>query len=117
MVQNEVVNRIEEWTQLLQEADSSGLTRKQWCEQNGISQWKFYYWQKKIREEQQEDVKDTDHPASKVGTFCELDLPAVMSEVANVQSEELPGDALILECGPFRLQIPQAFLVEVLKNA
>lgn len=117
MVQNEAVNRIEEWTQLLQEADASGLTRKQWCEQNGIPQRKFYYWQKRIREEQNEGIKDADHPGSKVGTFCELDLPAVMSKGTHAQSGELPEDALVLECGPFRLQIPQAFLVEVLKNA
>ena len=83
MVQNEAVNRIEEWTQLLQEADASGLTRKQWCEQKGIPQRKFYYWQKRIREEQKEEVNGTDHPASKVGTFCELDLPAVMSKGIN----------------------------------
>lgn len=117
MVQNEAANRIKEWTKLLQEADASGLTRKQWCEQNGIPQRKFYYWQKRIRGEQNEDGKDADQPASKVGTFCELDLPAVMSKGTIAQPGEHPADALVLECGSFRLQIPQAFLVEVLKNA
>lgn len=110
-------NRIEEWEQRIQEADSSGLTRLQWCEANGISPRRFYYWQKKIREAQDADAVDPDHPSSKVGTFCELDLPSIMSGGENGMTATGVSDALILECGPFRLQIPQAFLVEVMKHA
>jgi len=117
MKQNETISRIEEWTKLLQEADESRLTRKEWCKQNGITLRKFYYWQKRIRELQDAGAEETDHPTSRVGTFCELDLSAVLADEASTQIGECPADALVLECGPFRLQIPHAFLVEVLKNA
>ena len=109
-------NSIEEWLQLLQDADNSDMTRKQWCEANGISLRRFYYWQQKFREHDQPDDIAEENGGSQVGTFCELQIPvARVGDGDNVPADH--PDALILECGPFRLQIPQAFLVEVLKHA
>lgn len=118
MVQNEAINRIEEWKRLLQEADDSELTRKQWCKEKGIPERKFYYWQKKIRGGESADAEDAGPSSSRVGTFCELEIPMSLFEgSAPSAAVDVSSDALILECGPFRLQIPQAFLMEVLKNA
>jgi len=41
--------RTQEWFSIIQACNTSGQPKKQWCEENGISIRKFFYWQKKIR--------------------------------------------------------------------
>ncbi|WP_333646053.1 IS66 family insertion sequence element accessory protein TnpA [Lacrimispora sp.] len=43
--------RLTNWTKLIQECLSSGLSKKQWCLQNQIDEKQFYYWQRRVREE------------------------------------------------------------------
>ena len=39
--------RAQEWAMLIQE--SSGLTKREFCQQRGISEKSFYYWLRKLR--------------------------------------------------------------------
>ena len=41
--------RLKQWCELIESANSSGLPRKQWLKDNGISKDAFYYWQRKVR--------------------------------------------------------------------
>ena len=41
--------RIQQWVKLLQMANESGLSRRDWCKENDISENAFYYWQRKLR--------------------------------------------------------------------
>ncbi|WP_317322230.1 IS66 family insertion sequence element accessory protein TnpA, partial [Subdoligranulum variabile] len=41
--------RLQQWTQIIQQCKSSGLTNKAFCAQNGISEKTYYYWLKKMR--------------------------------------------------------------------
>ena len=41
--------RAQTWAMLIQESKASGLTNKEFCEQRGISEKSFYYWQRKLR--------------------------------------------------------------------
>ena len=41
--------RITKWESLIREANSSGISKTEWCQLHGISKYKFYYWQRKIR--------------------------------------------------------------------
>jgi len=40
--------RMEEWSQRVTECRSSGLTVRNWCEQHGINEKTYYYWQRRI---------------------------------------------------------------------
>ena len=40
---------IDQWRQLINEANSSELSKREWCAKVGISEKQFYYWQSKIR--------------------------------------------------------------------
>ncbi len=55
--------RMEQWTQLIQDCQSSGLPIKTWCDLNGVKQQSYYYWLKKIRK-----------------AACEQQLPALQTE-------------------------------------
>ena len=42
--------RLEQWVSLLEEQAKSGLSKKDWCEQNGIRKWEFYRRQRECRD-------------------------------------------------------------------
>jgi len=35
---------------MIKECQDSGKTTAEWCAENGITRWKYYYWLKKVRE-------------------------------------------------------------------
>lgn len=41
--------RAQEWATLIQECSASGLTKREFCQQRGISEKSFYYWRRKLR--------------------------------------------------------------------
>ena len=43
--------RCEQWMQVINECLASGMSKSAWCEANGISEKKFYYWQRILRNE------------------------------------------------------------------
>ena len=49
--------RTQEWFGIIQACNASGQTKRQWCAENGVSERKFFYWQKKIREQLYNEVK------------------------------------------------------------
>ena len=44
-------NRRDQWVRLLSEQACSGLSKKAFCQQQGLKLANFYYWQKRLREE------------------------------------------------------------------
>ena len=43
--------RCEQWTQIISDCLASGQSKKTWCQENGISEKAFYYWQRILRNE------------------------------------------------------------------
>lgn len=41
--------RAQAWAMLIQECSASGLTKREFCQQRGISEKSFYYWLRKLR--------------------------------------------------------------------
>lgn len=48
--------RAQEWAMLIQECSASGLTKREFCQQRGISEKSFYYWLRKLRTQMVESV-------------------------------------------------------------
>ena len=46
--------RAQTWAMLIQECNSSGLTKREFCQQRGISEKSFYYWLRKLRSQMAE---------------------------------------------------------------
>ena len=55
--------RLQEWSQIIQAGQNSGLSKRELCRQNGISERHYYYWLKKLREK----VAETFETAGKHG--------------------------------------------------
>jgi transposase-like protein len=43
--------KTEQWRERLAEHERSGLSVKQFCQERGITQWSFYAWRKRLREQ------------------------------------------------------------------
>ena len=41
--------RMEQWRQIIQECQKSGLSNETYCQQQGISEKAYYYWLRKLR--------------------------------------------------------------------
>ena len=41
--------RLQEWSQIIQAGQNSGLSKREFCRQNGISERQYYYWLNKVR--------------------------------------------------------------------
>ena len=53
-VQNEY--RKQQWAQIIRECQSSGLSNKEYCRQQGILEKTYYYWLRKLRSEAAEGI-------------------------------------------------------------
>ena len=41
--------RMEQWKQIIQDCQKSGLSNKAYCQEQGISEKTYYYWLRKLR--------------------------------------------------------------------
>ena len=46
--------RAQTWAMLIQECNNSGLTKREFCQQRGISEKSYYYWLRKFRNQMAE---------------------------------------------------------------
>ena len=68
--------REKQWLAMLNEQKQSGLTVKDWCSENGISENCFYYRQRRLRE----------RIGSALPTFVELKPPAEPQEAPHLEN-------------------------------
>ena len=86
--------RVKEWSKIIQDCYTSGLTKKEWCVQNHINEKSFYYWQRVIRKE---TLAKYPLPQSDVQTtFVELPSPKFS---VSVQETECWGVFMAKELG------------------
>lgn len=52
--------RLENWTARIMACRSSGMTVRAWCQENGLSEKSYYYWQRRLFQtlsEQQQSIR------------------------------------------------------------
>lgn len=59
--------RIREWKKVFEDKAASGLSAKEYCQQNGIGKDQYFYWQKIVRESVLNEIKPN--------RFTELSVP------------------------------------------
>lgn len=89
--------RTQQWAEMIRQCNASGLTRKEWCRQNGISTKTFYYRQKQIRNEaycKTLEKSSSGRLSNRTVEFAEAVLPAAPSSSMEQPSDFQP-DAII----------------------
>lgn len=102
--------RMQQWAQIIHAKNESGLTARDYCEQNSLSENAYYYWLRKIRESTIEAAG---------GKFAELAAPAAASLVT---ASETAGVSIELGGVKIRVEDPccrstLAMVLEVIRNA
>ena len=69
--------RAETWAMLIQECNSSGLTKREFCQQHGISEKSYYYWLRKLRSQ---IVTSSTSPQ-----LVQLDTEALSDDILQIQ--------------------------------
>jgi transposase-like protein len=75
--------RLQQWIGIIKECRSSGKTVKSWCEENGISEKSYFYWQRRAREAacqelttyQEQQVAKAEPSESNTPVFTECRIP------------------------------------------
>ena len=68
--------RAQTWATLIRECSNSGLTKREFCQQRGISEKSFYYWLRKLRSQMAE---------ASVPQLVQLDPPVVSNDMLQIQ--------------------------------
>ena len=68
--------RAQTWAMLIQECNNSGLTKREFCQQRGISEKSFYYWLRKLRSQMAEAAGPQLVP---------LDSPVISDDMLQIQ--------------------------------
>ena len=89
--------RMSEWAQRVSECRSSGLTVRQWCEEHGINEKTYYYWQRRIWESMNES-RNSRFVQIPVETAAAGQNTAVRIRINGAEAEILAGtDAATIE--------------------
>lgn len=64
--------RLAQWTNIIQACAASGLHKRTWCQQNGIDEKQFYYWQRRIRKQVFEVQNLSESTPLATTTFVEM---------------------------------------------
>lgn len=91
--------RLENWTKIIEQCNNrpAGITAKQWLSDNGISDKRYYYWLRKIRQEaytnKEKELPATQplHEQQPTVTFAEIPLP----DQQRTMTDTFKADAVI----------------------
>lgn len=88
--------RITNWANMITARQESGLTVRQWCQENGISEKTYHYRQKKVREALYKEYSGASGFAEvnantevSAGTTAIVHVGAVTIELSNEASQDL----------------------------
>ncbi len=88
--------RLAQWAGIIKEQKQSGLTVKDWCDQNGITKDAYYYWQQKLRREVYAVIKPQDSIFAPVPNEVMIQQSSV-SETENISSITLKKGKVMVE--------------------
>ena len=108
--------RLSEWRGRIQEQQSSGLTVKDWCGQQGCGEGQFYYWLRLVRTETIDRYESESQGLSLV-RVDPARLPANQGEMPSAVASEPPR--IVIRYGNAAVELPAgmqtAVIAELLK--
>lgn len=109
--------RIDQWMQIIQDRNQSGLTIQEYCQQNGLNQNAYYYWLRIIRHQAMEEGKTINQhqefvelPSVQVPESTGSKLPADSEMTAD------PGSGLTLEFKGVHIQVQASTSMRLLSK-
>ncbi|MEG2482115.1 MAG: IS66 family insertion sequence element accessory protein TnpB [Lachnospiraceae bacterium] len=115
VTQTKVQFRREQWKKIITECQSSGIPVRTWCDQHGFKEQSYYYYLKKIREQELSNLPISIPVAKEETTFfkqLEVNTPVVNTRAAVII--HLPSASLEIQNGATQQTVEAVLLA--LKN-
>lgn len=96
---------LQTWAPIIRDCKNSGMTVKSWCEEHDINEKRFYYWQRRVREELLPVVAEN---TTATPTFVQV------PEVKPTDSSFKPD--MVLHYGNLRVELANSASPELLSN-
>lgn len=101
--------RLIQWTPIIQECHSSGMSIRTWCNENNVNLSQFHYWQRRIRSEVYESLKKSE--PHQQPNFVQLPAPADISKNISVFTADM-----VIRIGNNVLELSNAVSEELLSK-
>ena len=105
--------RMQNWIEIIRECQASGLTNKEWCEQNGVSEKSYYYHLAKIRKLALAEIPRKAQPKVIDTSFVEEASP--FAEVTIVEDQPISQSSIVIRKGTASVEIHQEIDASLLK--
>lgn len=104
--------RLQQWCGIIEAANKSKVSRKQWLDENGITRDAFYYWQRKVRKYYAQKNGLIPADASDSEKCCMVELPVAYATGNNKDS----APAAIIRIGNMSIEISPKATAEFMEN-
>ena len=105
--------RMQNWIKIIRECQSSGLTNKEWCEQNGVSEKSYYYHLAKIRKLALAEIPHKAQIKGFEASFNEE--TSSFAEVTIIEDKPLIQSSVVIRKGTSSVEINQEIDASLLK--
>ncbi len=103
-----------QWTSIISECNSSGMSKKACIEANNIDEKQFYYWQRRIRQESLQELKPM---ALSTPSFVELPAPSLDAHMSTHPDAVLNIKGYSLEISNTLSPLLLQTILQVMTNA
>lgn len=107
--------RVQRWMETIRECAESGKKKREYCQEHGINEKTFYYWQRRLRDRMSSNLQNRLKEDRLPNPFVRLPGPADSSGPEGNES------AVIVRVGSIRIEIrdsvDEALLTKVLRAA
>ena len=104
---------MQNWIKIIRECQSSGLTNKEWCEQNGVSEKSYYYHLAKIRKLALTEIPRKAQNKGFEASFNEE--TSSFAEVTIIEDKPLIQSSVVIRKGTSSVEINQEIDASLLK--
>lgn len=105
--------RMQNWIEIIRQCQSSGLTNKEWCEQNCVSEKSYYYHLAKIRKLALAEIPRKAQNKVIEASFSEETSP--FAEVTLIEDKPLIQSSIVIRKGSASVEINQEIDASLLK--
>jgi hypothetical protein len=110
--------RLERWSQLMRERQTSGLSITAWCEANGVKRQSFFYWQRRLREKSLSTLalrQEHADASREMAQFIQYQ-PEEVAEPAAQRTQSACQPAVVLHLGCGKVEIYSGADKQIIEN-
>ena len=104
--------RLTRWSEIMRERRDSGKSVRTWCEDNGVKEKTYYYWQRRLRKSACEMIASSQSTLYQSGMPLQSFAEIKLEPPTDRQHLEMPVSHICIELGKVRITAGSAYSPE-----